>query len=267
MRMTSFLVAVVAFLAQPVGGDALASEPGTTPSTSPTLSGTAWQWQQTRMNNDEEFTPDDPSNYTVHFMADGSVAIRADCNRARGTYTSDGSAIAITMGPSTMAACPEGSLGGRFATQLVGATIYFFRSDDLYLDLKFDSGTMKFAPQSSELIGRSWLVIGHNNGRGGVVSSIIGTEMTAAFGADGTVSGSAGCNQYRAGYEIAGNTISIGLATATRRFCAEPERTMEQEQEFLTALGTAATYRTTGDTMEMRTAKGSIVATFEAAKP
>ncbi len=53
---------------------------------------------------------------------------------------------------------------------------------------------------------------------------------------------------------------------ATRRFCAEPEGIMEQEQEYLTALGTAATYRMTGDRMEMRTAEGSIVATFEAAK-
>ena len=101
---------------------------------------------------------------------------------------------------------------------------------------------------------------------GGVVSSIINTEMTAAFGADGTVSGSAGCNQYSAGYQLDGNGISIGLPITTRRFCAEPEGIMEQEQDYLTALGTAATHRMTGDRMELRSAEGSIVATFEAAK-
>ncbi len=41
---------------------------------------------------------------------------------------------------------------------------------------------------------------------------------------------------------------------------------MEQEQEYLAALGTANTYRMTGDRMEMRTVEGLIVATFEAAK-
>ncbi len=166
-----------------------------------------------------------------------------------------------------MAACPKESLGERFAGQLTGAAFYFFRSGDLYLDMKYDSGTMRFGPQSSELAGTSWVVIGHNNGRGGVVSSIINTEITASFGADGTVSGSAGCNRYNAGYQVDGTGISIGLPIATRRFCAEPEGVMAQEQEYLAALGTAATYRMTGDRMEMRTAEGSIVATFEVTFP
>ncbi len=234
--------------------------------TAPDLTGNVWQWQWTLLNNDDRFVPDNPGNYTVQFMANGTVGVQADCNQVRGTYTVDGNAITIALGPSTMAACPEGSLGDRFAAQLGGAAIYFFRDGDLCVDLKFDSGTMRFGPRSSELAGTSWVVIGHNNGRGGVVSSIIGTEMTASFGADGTVTGSAGCNRYSAGYQVDGNGISIGLPTATRRFCAEPEGIMEQEQEYLTALNTAGTYRITGDSMEMRTAEGSIVGTFEAAK-
>jgi len=269
MRMIIFLVAALALLAEPFLTYALTEEPvqreEEQAGTPPDLSGTVWQWQQTLMNDDDKFVPDSPANYTVEFMADGTVAVQSDCNQVRGAYTVDGNAITIALGPSTMAACPEDSLGERFAGQVVGAAIYFFRSGDLYIDLKYDSGTMRFGPQSSELAGTSWVVIGHNNGRGGVVSSIISTEMTAAFDADGTVSGSAGCNRYSAGYQVDGNGISIGLPIATRRFCAEPEGIMEQEQEYLTALGTAATNRMTGDRMEMRTAEGSIVATFEAA--
>ncbi len=135
--------------------------------TAPDLSGTVWQWQQSLMNDDDEFVPDNPVDYTVQFMADGTVAVRADCNRVRGTYTVEGNVITFALGPSTLAACPEGSLGERFAGQLAGAAIYFFRSGDLYLDLKYDSGTMRFGPQSSELAGTSWVVIGHNNGGGG----------------------------------------------------------------------------------------------------
>ncbi len=231
----------------------------------PQLVGPVWLWQQTLMSNDDQFGPDNPANYTVQFMADGTVAVQADCNRVGGSYTLDDSAIAIELGPSTLVACPEGSLGDPFVAQLGGAAIYFFQEGDLLLDLQFDSGTMRFSPQSSELAGTSWVVIGHNNGRGGVVSSIISTEMTATFGEDGTITGSAGCNSYSAGYEVEGNNISIGLPLATMMACGEPEGIMEQEQEYLAALGTAATYQITGDSMEMRTAEGSIVATFERA--
>jgi len=53
-----------------------------------------------------------------------------------------------------------------------------------------------------------------------VVSIIIGTELTAAFGADGTLTGSASCNAYSAGYEVDGNAISIGLPISTMMACA-----------------------------------------------
>ncbi len=105
-------------IAFPASFPALAEHDGTAPD----LSGTVWQWQHTLMNDDDRFVPDNPVNYTVQFMADGAVAVQADCNRVRGTYTVDGNAIMIALGPSTMAACPEDSLGERFATQLVGGS-------------------------------------------------------------------------------------------------------------------------------------------------
>ena len=61
-----------------------------------------------------------------------------------------------------------------------------------------------------------------------------------------------------------GNNITIGLAISTLMACAEPDGIMEQE--YLTALSTAATYQISGDRMEMRTAEGSIVASFQSVK-
>jgi heat shock protein HslJ len=235
-------------------------------SSAPELVGPVWLWQQTLMNNDDQFIPDNPGNYNLQFNSDGTVAIQADCNRVGGSYTLDGSQLAIELGPSTLVACPEGSLGDQFVKNLGEANSYFFDGDDLIISLMFDSGSMRFGPQSNELAGTSWTVIGYNNGRGGVVSVIIGTELTAAFGEDGTLSGSAGCNTYNAGYEVDANNISIGLPISTMMACAEPEGIMEQEQEYLTALGTAATYQITGNRLEMRTVESSTVATFEAAR-
>jgi hypothetical protein len=48
------------------------------------ITGVVWQWQQTRYNNDQNAEPDNPSRYTIAFQPDGSLRIRADCNRAGG---------------------------------------------------------------------------------------------------------------------------------------------------------------------------------------
>jgi heat shock protein HslJ len=110
------------------------------------LVGPVWEWQKTLMNDDSTFTPDNSANYTAQFMADGQVAIKADCNQVSGSYTTDGSSISMEMAPSIMAMCPPESLSDQFLAGLSGAAIYFFQEGNLYIDLKFDSGTMRFAP-------------------------------------------------------------------------------------------------------------------------
>jgi heat shock protein HslJ len=79
------------------------------------------------------------------------------------------------------------------------------------------------------------------------------------------LSGSAGCNNYRATYEVDGNNISIGPAAATRMFCPEPGGIMEQEVQYIAALETASTYLIELDKMEIRTAEGALAATFRTA--
>lgn len=110
------------------------------------LVGPVWEWQQTSMNDGSTFTPTNPADYTVQFVTDGQVAIKADCNQVGGSYTTDGSSINIELGPSTMAMCPPDSLSDQFLAGLSGAIIYFFQDANLYIDLKFDIGTMQFAP-------------------------------------------------------------------------------------------------------------------------
>jgi heat shock protein HslJ len=79
------------------------------------------------------------------------------------------------------------------------------------------------------------------------------------------LSGSAGCNNYNATYEVDGDNISIGPAAATRMFCPEPDGIIEQEVQYLAALETASTYLIEVDKMEMRTAEGALAATFRTA--
>ena len=108
------------------------------------FTGVVWKWQQTRYNNDQQSVPDDPSGFTVTFNTDGTLNIRADCNRVGGTYLLEGKKLAIDLTHSTRAMCPPDSLDEAFKKDLGAAVIYFFKDGFLYLDLKYDTGTMKF---------------------------------------------------------------------------------------------------------------------------
>ena len=107
----------------------------------------------------------------------------------------------------------------------------------------------------------SWQATGINNGRGGVVSSATTPRVIAMF-TDGKVTGSTGCNNYSASYEISDSHISIGPAMTTRRQCTEPADIMALEQEFLQALAAATQYLLTADRLELRDGNGSLQITF-----
>ena len=67
-----------------------------------------WQWKDLVETDpaSQSIVPN-PENYTLILRADGTTEIKADCNQVLGSYTQQGSALIITMGPSTMAACGE----------------------------------------------------------------------------------------------------------------------------------------------------------------
>ncbi len=109
-----------------------------------------------------------------------------------------------------------------------------------------------------DLTGAAWLVTGYNNGKQAVVSPLVGSEITAAFSSAGKLTGSAGCNQYTADYEIKGSSIQVGPPATTRKMCAEPAGVMDQEAQYLAALQTASSYHLEGDRLDMRTSDGAL---------
>jgi heat shock protein HslJ len=71
------------------------------------------------------------------------------------------------------------------------------------------------------------------------------TAITARFGSDGTVAGSAGCNNYNGTVVVSGNELSVSPLASTRMMCTKP--VMLQEQAYLDALQAARTYQITPD--------------------
>jgi heat shock protein HslJ len=102
-----------------------------------------WKWHQSLYNNDQKSVPSDPSRYTVSFNPDGTLNLRADCNRGGGTFSADGKRITIEVTHTTRAMCPPESLEQTFIKDLNASNIFFFSDGNLYIDLKYHKGTMK----------------------------------------------------------------------------------------------------------------------------
>ena len=78
------------------------------------------------------------------------------------------------------------------------------------------------------------------------------------FDTAGRVQGKAGCNTYFANYRAGGNTLSVDRPGATKMFCDSPEGVMQQEQQFLAALKSAATFQITGNQLQIRSAADAL---------
>jgi heat shock protein HslJ len=212
---------------------------------------------------------------TATFDEQGTLAGSAGCNSYSTGYEVSGSQVSIA-GPvvSTMMMCadPEGIMEqeAKYLAALELVASYAIETRQLTL---FDGEGQAILTytlrEPTPLAGTEWEVIGYNNGTGGVVSVLAGTELTAFFGEDGNLGGSAGCNNYTAPYTVedagaAEGDISIGPAASTRMFCGEPEGTMEQEVQYLTALDMAEVYTIRGDRLQLRTSGGALVADYRA---
>lgn len=109
------------------------------------LTGRTWQWQAwTTVTPNEQSAVPDPASYTIEFRDDGTFQAKADCNTVSGTYTTSASqALKLTLGPSTTAACPEGSLSSVFIEKLGLATAYTLFRQEMTINQQ-DLGTMTF---------------------------------------------------------------------------------------------------------------------------
>ena len=202
---------------------------------------------------------------TAEFSTDGQVSGSAGCNRYSGQYTVSGSSIQFTAPmASTMMACPEPVMAqeNAYFQALADAKTYAVKGDLLTLNDLAGKAIASYKAQSQDLAGTSWLAIGYNNGKQAVVSVSIGAELTANFGKDGNLTGSAGCNEYNGPYKVDGNKITIGPLASTMMFCNDPEGVMDQEAQYLEALQSSATYQIEGNRLVLRSADGAMAADF-----
>ena len=207
-------------------------------------------WQLLRFNNGKNGMESNltTEKITLVFGEDGKVSGNAGCNNFNGGYEVDGDKL--TVGPLAttrkMCAEPEGVMETEsiFLENLSAAASYAIQDDETLVI--FDSEGTKllvFTPAKQiSLTDTPWQLLSFNNGKGGMVSNLATSKITAVFDQDGMVSGNAGCNDYNGSYEIDGDKLTVGPLATTRKMCDEPQDVMETEQAFLKNLESAATF-------------------------
>lgn len=135
-----------------------------------------------------------------------------------------------------------------------------------------DGGTTQPEAVAPDLIDTSWRVVFYSLA-GSMTNPWPGTELTLRFGDDGTVSGSTGCNEYSATFDVEGpydefiegqrdendgQAIRFGALSITERACAESNY-MEQEAEFVDLLEKVGRWFVARGNLILRTADASFL--------
>ena len=219
-------------------------------------------WTLVELNGQQQI-PD--TEMIASFEADGSVSGTAGCNNYTSTYEVSTNQITFGLGAMTRKMCAEDVMEqeNEFMVALEAAHTYEVIEGRLYLFDESFNAVAVFQAVNQGLSGSSWEVVAYNNSQEAVINVIPESQLTISFAEDGQINGNAGCNDYFGAYEVIGENISLGPIGMTEKACLEPEGVMEQEMLFLAALETAATYRVEGSTMEMSSADGASVASFQ----
>lgn len=186
---------------------------------------------------------------TLVFSADGNVNGSSGCNNYSSTYQAaqDGTLTITSPFAVTMMYCPSGMdqesvyLAALESAQALGVT------NEGRLQISYDSGQpfdekLVYAQGEMPLVGTQWLLVGYGD-ENTLTPVEPGTTITAIFSEDGNITGSGGCNYYAGSYEVNDDQMSIGPVATTGAICPVGS---EQEQNYLTALGSAETFRLFG---------------------
>lgn len=206
-------------------------------------------WELSGYNNGQGavVSPQAGTIITAVFDTGGQVTGNAGCNDYRGFYTV--SRMGMTIGP-------------------VGATEKYcdipygvMEQESCYLALLGDAGMLDRSPKALTIrdadgitlltyiverpkpLAGKWLTVSYQDEAGNMISVMEDTKVTAVFGTDWQVTGSAGCNSFFGPYTTYNEKVSIGPLGLSLMHCDSVDGLMEQEKGYLKALGDAVSYQ------------------------
>jgi len=110
------------------------------------LLGTTWALERVLFADGTELVPSDAAGYTVTLGADGSAALKIDCNRGIGRFALDGERLSFSAFATTRAFCGPGSLEQPLLEQIAIVVSYQFDDGALVLATSMDASLLVFRP-------------------------------------------------------------------------------------------------------------------------
>jgi heat shock protein HslJ len=107
-----------------------------------------------------------------------------------------------------------------------------------------------------------WLLQSYSTPSAGSKTVLPGTEVTARFGTDGSLSSSGGCNQYSGGFMAFDETLRMSNLTSSKALCSDPAGIMEQENTFMGLLNQAAKMKISAGQLEVFDGNGNRIWVF-----
>lgn len=179
---------------------------------------------------------------TIRFDG-GRVGGSAGCNHYSGPAHRSGGQVSFGPLAVTLRLCPPDVMAVESAyLSLLGEVDRMASDGDVLHLYRGDEVVATFEVAAMTLTG-PWLLVSYDDGRGGLVSVVAGSAITATFASDGGLAGSAGCNRYRTSYRSGDEELTIDPPMTTRMMCRDPDGIMHQERRFLDLLARSAAYR------------------------
>ena len=236
-------------------------------STTRSLEGNLWQLASYQSANRKtvDALPNIP--VTLEFR-DGDFGGSGGCNSYHGSYMLDGTRLQLSHAVSTLMACAaQGVMDQetRYFTLQSQVTSYQIADDQLHLLDAEGVVLMTFdVIQPAPLVSTTWVMTSYSGSNQALISALPGVDVTAVFGADGQLAGSAGCNSYGASYNASMGMIGIEPAISTKMACTQPDGIMTQEQAYLNALQNVVFYTIHGDVLELQDLHGKALISYQA---
>ena len=121
--------------------------------------------------------------------------------------------------------------------------------------------TLIVSPGVAGLEGVTWLLNMYQDHKGNQLNLIPDTHITAII-ENGELKGEAGCNQYTADIQLEGERMRIGDIAVTEKYCMQPEKVMQQEQDYLETLSNVAQYSIDGNRLQLKNQPGNTILIF-----
>jgi heat shock protein HslJ len=191
---------------------------------------------------------------TAIFGEQGNLSGTSGCNNYVASYTLQDNQIKIEQAISTMMACTQGmEQEAAYLKALSSAKTY--QIEGARLKITYDGGVLVYTSRSLTLENTLWTLVTMN----GVRNTVGLVPTTALFDPEakpgqGAVGGVAMCNNYRGGYTVEEDRLTVTELASTKVRC--PETVMQTEATYLELLRAAQSYQVFGQTLIITSEKG-----------